>query len=337
MPTVAVIIPALNAQATLPACLAAIAALTIPVDDIIVFSDGSTDRTDAIAQAAGARVIRNAGAPQGPAHGRNVAAAAAGADLLLFIDADVVVAPDALALLLADLAGHHAAATFGSYDDHPSSRRTASLYVNLRHHFIHQHTARDATTFWSGLGLIDRRIFLASGGYDAARFAQPSIEDVDLGMRLIAAGHTIRVVPEAQATHLKDWSLWNLWHTDIVRRAYPWSCLLVEGARGRDLNLSPAERTKTLAAIAFLASLAIAPIWPLALVPGLTAGLVFGWLNRRFFGLLARRMSPFACAQAIGLHWCYYLYSAATYAVVLIKARLGADLPKVARPLEHAA
>src|SRR5437868_5535618 len=88
-----------------------------------------------------------------------------------------------------------ASAAFGSYDDRPISRRTASLYVNLRHHFVHQHSARDASTFWSGLGLIDRRIFLDIGGYDEVLFTRPSIEDIELGTRLVAAGHIVCLVP----------------------------------------------------------------------------------------------------------------------------------------------
>ena len=44
------------------------------------------------------------------------------------------------------------------------------------------------TTFWTGLGAVRRDAFLAVGGFDGARYPHPSIEDIELGRRLFAAG-----------------------------------------------------------------------------------------------------------------------------------------------------
>src|SRR4051812_18406926 len=106
-----------------------------PPNEIILFDDGSTDMSTAIGHKAEAIVLRNPGQPLGPAHGRNVLAREARSDLLLFIDADVVVAPDALDRLIETLRTHGADAAFGSYDDDPASRRTAARYANLRHDY----------------------------------------------------------------------------------------------------------------------------------------------------------------------------------------------------------
>ena len=324
-PSVTVVVPAYNAGATLPACLEAIGRLAYPIAEVIVFSDGSTDRTDRIADDAGARVIRNAGRPLGPAKGRNEAANAAGSELLLFVDADVVVAPDCLELLVADLMANQASAAFGSYDDGPHSQRVTSLYANLRHHFVHQHSSRDATTFWSGLGLMRRDVFVALGGYDAEAFAHPSIEDIELGVRLIAAGHRIRLVPEAQATHWKDWSLWRVWHTDVVRRAYPWSRLIATSqTNGADLNLSTVERGKAVLAVLTLVLIVMGMFEPLLLAGAALTLLAYSVSNARFFGFLARKLSPPRVLGAIAMHWCYHLYSSATFALVLVQSRLEA-------------
>ena len=50
-----IVIPVLNSEKTLPACLAAIAAQTLPRTDyeIVIADAGSSDRTVAIARAAG--------------------------------------------------------------------------------------------------------------------------------------------------------------------------------------------------------------------------------------------------------------------------------------------
>jgi GT2 family glycosyltransferase len=322
--TVAALVPAYNAEATLPACLAALAAMSRPPDEIILFDDGSTDSSGAIGREAGATVLRNSDPPRGPAHGRNVLARWARSDLLLFVDADVVVAPDALDRLIEAAQTHGADAAFGSYDDDPASRRAAARYANLRHHYQHQHSARNATTFWSGLGLIRREAFLRLGGFDERRFAHPSIEDVELGARLVAAGGKIRLAPEAQAKHCKDWTLLQVWHTDIFRRAYPWSCLLMEGRMaGRNLNLSAAERVKAVLAVGLVLLLPAGLAYPPLLAAFGAATLTYLWLNRGFFALLARRTSPGAMLQGLLMHWCYHAYSAGTYAAVMIASRLG--------------
>ena len=57
-----------------------------------------------------------------------------------------------------------------------------SQYRNLLHHFVHQHGHAEASTFWAGCGAIRRAAFDAVGGFDAARFPRPSIEDIELGL-----------------------------------------------------------------------------------------------------------------------------------------------------------
>jgi len=44
--------------------------------------------------------------------------------------------------------------------------RLPALYANLRHHFVHQSGNRDATTFWTGIGLIETEAFREFVGLD---------------------------------------------------------------------------------------------------------------------------------------------------------------------------
>ncbi len=321
--SVAVIVPAYNAQATIGPCLEAIRAALRPGDELIVYDDGATDNTNAMAKAAGARILRNEGSPKGPGFGRNAAANVATADLLLFVDADVVIAPDVLDLLAQEIAETGAIAAFGSYDDTPRSDRYTSLYANLRHHFVHQNGPLEATTFWSGIGMIDRRTFLAFGGYDTALFAHPSIEDVELGVRLKLKGHRIRLVHRAFGTHCKDWSLWRVWHTDVVRRAYPWSALIADGrTQGLDLNVATGERITAFLAVAGLACLLAMPFSGSAGIAA--AGFLVGYAvrNRQFFRFLARKLPIPGLAVAVFMHWCYHIYATATFVFVQVISKL---------------
>lgn len=317
-PTLAVVIPAYNAAATLPECLAALSRSHRRPDEIILFDDGSTDQTAAIAERAGVRVVSNGQRAQGPAIGRNFAAAAASADTLVFVDADVSIWPEALGRLEAPLLAGQAQASFGSYDDHPKSRRFAALYANLRHHWVHQHGQADAFTFWSGLGAVDRDVFSLHGGFDP-QFDKPSIEDVELGVRIIAGGGRIRLVKDALGTHHKDWGILQLWRTDICCRALPWAVLLKDGRGGaNDLNISTRERAAAIVAhLVWLSLLATAfqPHWWSVSV--VTIG-IYVMMNARFFAFLIRSAGVVAGIAGAVLHWCYHLYASVTYAAVAV-------------------
>ncbi len=84
-----IVIPTYNEEEYLPRLLASIRSQRFAGYEIIVADARSTDRTREIARRFGARVVE--GGMPGP--GRNLGAAAAQGDLLLFLDADVVL-PD---------------------------------------------------------------------------------------------------------------------------------------------------------------------------------------------------------------------------------------------------
>ncbi len=256
----AVVVPVRDGAAHLGACLDALApALEGLAAEVVVVDDGSRDGSAALARARGARVLPSGGEGLGPAAARNAGVAATAAPVVVFVDADVEVHPGALRRLRAAVADGGFDAAYGSYDDAPSARNLASLYMNLRHHHGHRLATDDSGTFWSGLGAVRREAFLAAGGFDAARFPVPSVEDVDLGRRLRAAGGRIRRDPGALGKHRKRWTFSSVVRTDIVCRAWPWSRMMIEhpGAL-RELNAAPAEQLRALVALALLASLLLA-------------------------------------------------------------------------------
>ena len=246
------------------------------LSEVLVVDDGSTDGSGAWAAGRGARVLKSAGRV-GPGAARNQAAREARGDVVLFVDADVVIHPDAVDHLRKALESPDVVAVFGSYDDAPPDPAFASQYMNLRHHHVHHEAAGEASTFWAGCGAVRKEAFLACGGYDAERFGRPSVEDIELGYRLRRAGGRIRLVPEMQGTHLKQWTAWSVIHTDVVCRALPWSRMLLrEPEAVSDLNAGAAERVKAL-----LAGLLVLSI-PAALLGGLWLLLNFLFRQKRF-------------------------------------------------------
>lgn len=101
--SVSVVVPARDEERTLPALLASLEGQ--PVDEVAVVDDDSSDGTAAVATAAGVRVVdASRSRPEGwtgKAWACHSGAGATTGDLLLFLDADTVLAPDALERLQA--------------------------------------------------------------------------------------------------------------------------------------------------------------------------------------------------------------------------------------------
>lgn len=322
-PTLSAVVPVFDGrhylEQSLPPLLAAVGR---ELEEVVVVDDGSSDGSGEYARALGARVIPSGGR-LGPGAARNLAIAEVRGEAVLLVDADVVIHADAPARARSVLAEPGVVAVFGSYDDAPPEPGFFSQYMNLRHHFTHSSHPGEATTFWSGCGAVRRNAFLDAGGFDTALFDRPSIEDIELGYRLRAAGGRILLDPSIRGTHLKRWSLAEVVRTDVFRRAVPWARLLLTRSNASaDLNVGGGERSRAALAAGFwlallAALLGAAPVW---LPPALFAVAVA--LNRPLFALFRRRRgTPFALA-ALLYHQAYYVYAGAAYAYCWLEHRL---------------
>jgi hypothetical protein len=244
----------------------------------------------------------------GPAAARNEGARRATADVLVFVDSDVEVHPDAFQRIRAAFGNDPGlVAVFGSYDDDPGSDGVVSVFRNLLHHHVHQAGRGPATTFWAGLGAVRRDAFLASGGFDEQRFPRPSIEDIELGMRLASNGSRIVLDPEIQGKHLKRWTLGGMARTDLLSRGAPWVRLLLErGSSSTALNLSWRNRLSAVASVTLAAGVGLRS----PRLAGGSLGLIV-LLNGSFYLLLRRRGGWRLVAAGVPLHVLHHLLSAA--------------------------
>ena len=179
---------------------------------------------------------------------------------------------------------------------------------------MHQQGAGRATTFWAGLGAIRRDAFLAARGFDAERYRVPSIEDIELGMRLADGGARIELDPELQGTHLKEWTLEGMVSTDLWRRGVPWVELLLR-EHGHSTTLNLGWRHRASAVVAVLGALGAAARRPRAAAAALA---LLAWLNRDFYALLARRHGPGMAALGVGLHAVHHVTSAAAVPAAVV-------------------
>jgi len=290
-PSLAVVVPATDDPADLERCLAALEA-----------GEHRPDET----------VVQREPAGAGPAAARNLGVAATAADVLVFIDSDVEVHPDALARVVERFdADPGLAALFGAYDDDPADPGLTSRYRNLLHHHVHAGAAGEAETFWAGLGAIRREELEAAGGFDAEAYPVPSVEDIELGMRLRRRGARIVLDPAIRGRHLKAWTPRSMVATDFGRRGVPWARLLLRDGRGSTaLNLGWRRRASAAASVALLGSL-------LARRPRLAAAALLAnlMLDRDLYALLARRGGPRLLIAGVGLHQLHQLSAAASLPV----------------------
>ena len=275
--TYSVIVPATDRPATTERCVAAIREAADPPQEVIVVDSP---------------------AGMGPAGARNVGAMQATGSILVFVDSDVVVHPDVFTRIRAAFeAEPELAAIFGSYDDLPSLHGVVSTFRNMLHHYVHQSSGGVATTFWAGLGAVRREAFVAVDGFDDWRFRSPSVEDIELGLRLASAGELIRLDPEIQGTHLKRWRVRTMLLTDLLYRGTPWTALMLErGPQAARLNL---RGSHGVAAGAFALGVVAMAFGRFRLAAPLAAA--YFAINLRFYELMRRRAGLRSAAAAVAL------------------------------------
>lgn len=317
---ISVIIPVYNGGDNYPRCLESIVQCEPAPYEVIIVVDGRDAGEKEHAEKRGFRtiVLDRRG---GPARARNVGAEAASGEVLLFLDADVTVEKDIIQvvdkLFREDT---QLSALFGSYNNRPAAPNLLSQYRNLLHHYVHQNSREDASTFWGACGAVRRSVFLEIGGFDQ-RYRRPSIEDIEFGYRLRVRGHRIHLAKALQVTHLKRWTFRSIILTDIRDRAIPWTELLLScpGFLDNDLNLSMSARYSSLLVLLLVLAppVVVFSPWCAAVIP--LSMLLLCWLNRHFYGFLRKKLGSAFLFKVIPMHWLYFLYSGVVFALVALR------------------
>jgi len=306
--TLSIIVPVYNGGEKFRQCLSSLFQADPSPQEIIVVADGDTDGSWRVGEELGAKVVRMS-KQGGPARARNEGARAAKGEILLFIDADVIVPPDMVSRIVRTFQGYpHLSALFGSYDDTPGETNFLSQYKNLFHYYIHQTSGEEASTFWGACGAIRRQVFMELGGFDES-YRQPSIEDIELGYRLKGAGYRIRLDKGLQIRHLKRWTSLRLLKSDFFYRALPWAGLIWRNRRFiNDLNLRGRYRLSVMMVWGFLIGMGWAFHRPESLAVAGFLALSLVLLNMPVYRFFARKRGFWFALKVIPWHWLYYFY-----------------------------
>jgi len=200
--TISAIVPCYNAGATIEATLQSLVSGDVVPDEIVCVDDGSRDATAAVIQEfrrrAGAEVkLVSLPTNRGAAAARNGGAIAATGDLLLFIDADVILGAPALAAMRARMDLDDAIAVVALYAPVSSTGGVLagfqSLLANATFRGLdHQ----DLPYFGTQCVLLRREEFLRAGGFSES-YRGATVEDLEFGFRLRTAGRRIALAPSA--------------------------------------------------------------------------------------------------------------------------------------------
>ncbi|MFE0105831.1 glycosyltransferase family 2 protein [Streptomyces sp. NPDC059009] len=196
-PTIGVIIPACDAAEYIDQALASVAAQRQPVDEVVVYDDGSSDNTGALA-ARWARVLPmtviRSETRRGIWHARQRAIAALESDVVMQLDADDFLLP------------HHVATMCAAYLEHPGLISPRPLVWNgvgpwresaYRKNALPQPGDQLEQLLVQNYvvvgGMYSKKLYAEAGGYQSIDFC----EDWDLWLRMVAAGASVHKPQQA--------------------------------------------------------------------------------------------------------------------------------------------
>lgn len=215
--TVAVVVPAYNEENHIERTLRSIQTQTVPPDRIIVVDDDSHDRTGQIARRLGVEVIRPPRNTGNKASAHNLALPLVTEDIVVNVDGDTSLAPDALEKLLAAFDDTAVAAASGAVlPQAPASgweRGRVLEYLSYQTFFRAVQARAGTPLVLVGCFCAFRsRVLAARGGFSSRTVT----EDMDMNWELLLEGRRVAFVQDA-VCFAKDPPTLQVFHRQVSR------------------------------------------------------------------------------------------------------------------------
>ncbi len=272
---VSVIIPAYNAERTLPYTLRALQNQTIPRDlyEVIVVDDASTDGTAAVAREFGVKYrLQN---KEGPAAARNLGVRISRGDVILFTDADCIPKEDWIEKMIKPLEDPQVAGVMGRYLTRQKEKCARFVQLEFEERFQILKGFDNIDLVPSFAAAFRRSIFEEVGGFDA-HYPLANNEDVELSYKIAARGYQMVFADDAIVYHRHP-ATWKKYFAIKFSRAF-WRTLVYKKFPGKILkdtytpqSLKAQIFTACLFIFSFLAFI-ISSYWGIA-AAGITLGL----------------------------------------------------------------
>jgi biofilm PGA synthesis N-glycosyltransferase PgaC len=261
---VTVIVPAYNEAESVGETVRSLREQTSPAAEIIVVDDCSSDDTAAVAEAAGAKVLRPARNTGSKAGAQTFALPTVRTELVMAVDADTTLATDAIERLLKSFEDPEVTAACGAV----VPRRVHSVWERGRYieylvafgfyKRIQEHYGKPliASGCFSAYRTDQLR---ATGGWSTRTLA----EDMDLTWTMYGSGQRVRFIPDAVCYPIEPYNL------DLVsKQLRRWSHGFVQNVRFHRRSVLELGYLRSMVAVAFCDAL-FASLGYVVLLPAL--------------------------------------------------------------------
>lgn len=293
-----IVIPVRNQREQLRRCLKALEP-QLGKDELIVVDDASSDGSGDVAREFGAKVITSPNR-QGPAGARNLGAARALGDVLLFTDADCEPAPDWSRELARALDAPTVCAAYGVYRTRQKNWVARLSQLEFEERYARLARRQSIDFFATHCAAVRRWVFRQAGGF---RSDLRGNEDVELAFRLSARGDRLAFAPRAAVYHEHPTNLLSYLAVKFSRGYWR----TVAYAAHPDKVVSDAYTPPWLKLQVALMALSFVLVFAVGLHPlvrVLFAGVIALWIAAGLpFAWFVARRDPALAIPALGFAW----------------------------------
>jgi poly-beta-1,6 N-acetyl-D-glucosamine synthase len=339
-PFVSIIVPAFNEGEVIQSSLSSLLELRYPYFEIIAVDDGSTDGTyekmkEFEGNHYGVRVQVFRKENSGKAETLNYGIRRSKAPIVVCMDADSRLAPEALRFAVKHFDDPHVGAVAGNVK--VINRHNIWTKLQALEYIEGLNIVRKAQAFWRSvnvipgpMGIFRRSAIESVGGYDNDTFA----EDFDLTVKILADGWKINYEPKAIAyTEAPEELL------DIIKQRYRWSRGILQALRKQKHLLTRSSGTVTTP-LSLWYMIFEGLVWPamnifsslffvwIALLYGMTKLLVMWWILLTILDLLIAIHAILMEREDIGLA-VYSVFYRFFYILIIDVTKLFATLEEL--------
>jgi GT2 family glycosyltransferase len=327
MKSTSVIIPVYNMAEQLKLCIAALLENGLTGPEILVVDDWSTDDVRSAAQPARTIKTSHRGGP-GPA--RNEGLRHTDRPYILFLDADVVLPPDALAHIgqtFDERANDKdVVAVMGVYSE-DSSRCSGFLtdFKNLNVAYLQSTTPNVSPYVHSAIFCVKREALESVGGFDSR---VQTAEDFRLGMTFGVKGYRSVIDRRVKGRHLKQYSLKSVLKEDYRRIRDLQSVPLAAEERAFFYRANRWSRVlSVIVPVPTVLIAAAAIVWPVFGLASLALFAIFAALNAGFIRYCVAHRGSWFAAKALAFLFVEMTWAQLCLAAVTISRALRLTMP----------
>jgi poly-beta-1,6 N-acetyl-D-glucosamine synthase len=339
-PFVSIIVPAFNEAEVIQSSLSSLLELRYPYYEIIAVDDGSTDGTfermhEFEGNHYGVKVSVYRKENSGKADTLNYGIRRSKAPIVVCMDSDSRLTPDALRYAVRTFADPHVGAVAGNVK--VINRHNIWTKFQALEYIEGLNIVRKAQAFWRSvnvipgpIGIFRRTAIEATGGYDSDTFA----EDFDMTVKILSAGWKINYEPKAVAyTEAPEELL------DIIKQRYRWSRGILQALRKqKHLLASSSGNITTPLSLWYMIFEGL--VWPamnifsnlffvwIALIYGMTKLLVMWWILLTILDLLIAIHAILMEREDLGLA-IYAVFYRSFYILIIDVTKLFATLEEL--------